>query len=429
MLRSLTLLTAVSLLVSSASAQRQAPAYARTGPSTSSPATPPADAGPPSAVTARGQSMLQGQRPAVLLTGYWPPTNEMLRRFSDDPVKNPQGWIGSDWQGRGYDVYAYFPEFNPPNCGNCGQGMGDLEVDYQDTVADFDLITNNLKPIAIITFSRGFANTSWEVESNQYNRLNWIDDFTAPFGPDMAPPDPTLPNFGLRLSALPVQRIVDDVDAAVPGVTPAICESGNGGGYLSEFIAYLGVWYQARNLDPLSADWCVAAGHVHVGSFVTNGNARMASRTTLGTVLDNVSEVLAAPPMLPHCDALPNSTGAGAALSPIGAPSISSDMFELVVQRVPDFTGGLLFYGPSRASLPFGNGLLCITGGITRVEARTANVAGAIRFPFDFTSLPLGLGMNPVTAGSTWSFQVWFRDAGTGAGFNTSNAVEITFVP
>lgn len=45
----------------------------------------------------------------ILLTGYWPPTNEMLRDWSTNPAQNPNGWAGGNWEGLGYDVYSYFP--------------------------------------------------------------------------------------------------------------------------------------------------------------------------------------------------------------------------------------------------------------------------------------------------------------------------------
>ena len=61
-------------------------------------------------------AQLPAPRPAILLTGYWPPSNEAVRPFSNNPVQNPGGWVGSDWEGRGYDVYSYFPEFSPPTC-------------------------------------------------------------------------------------------------------------------------------------------------------------------------------------------------------------------------------------------------------------------------------------------------------------------------
>ena len=35
----------------------------------------------------------------------------MLRPWSRDPVQNQTGWVGLNWEGRGYDVYAFFPEF------------------------------------------------------------------------------------------------------------------------------------------------------------------------------------------------------------------------------------------------------------------------------------------------------------------------------
>src|SRR6188474_964335 len=51
------------------------------------------------AASPRSDSQNAGSRPAILLTGYWPPTNEMIRHFSTDPVQNPGGWMGSNWEG------------------------------------------------------------------------------------------------------------------------------------------------------------------------------------------------------------------------------------------------------------------------------------------------------------------------------------------
>ncbi|MEM9798783.1 MAG: hypothetical protein AAGA20_00570 [Planctomycetota bacterium] len=383
----------------------------------------------PSAATPRGASLAAGQRPVVLLTGYWPPTNEAVRRFSTDPAKNPQGWVGSDWMGRGYDVVSYFPEFNNPNCFSCGTGFGDLIVDYQDTLVDFDQITDLHKPIAIITFSRGSIGITWEVERNQFNRANWVNDFVSPRQPNPAPPDASLPAEALRLTALPTQRIVDAVAAAVPGVQPFICESGSGGGFLSEYIAFLGVWYQARNADPLAPDWCVTAGHVHVGTNVSWPVASDAVDVTLATVLDHVEEILSCPPMLTYCDAVPNSTNAGGSLTARGWPSISDDTIELLVQRVPANTSGLPFYGPSRAMGTIGNGTLCVGGPLTRLPVAVADARGAMEIPLDLAAPPLGVGGNAVSAGTTWSFQAWFRDVGVGVGSNATNALEITFCP
>ena len=78
----------------------------------------------------------------IILTGYWPPTNEMIRHFSQNKNLNPEGWQGENWENRGYDIISYFPEFSDPDCTDCGQGSGDLEVDYQDTSEDFWPIFN-----------------------------------------------------------------------------------------------------------------------------------------------------------------------------------------------------------------------------------------------------------------------------------------------
>ena len=246
-------------------------------------------------VTAHASGQLGGgaQRPAIMLTGYWPPSNEMLRHFSANPVQNPEGWIGADWEGRGYDVYAFFPEFDPPDCVfNCGQGMGDLEVDYQDTSEDFWPIADSLQPIAVITFSKGSAGFSWEVEMNQYNRSEWVPDYTPPLMPTPNPPDDSVPAGTLRLSALPVDEIVDAVNAADLGVNAFICFAGDGGGFLSEFVAYHGVWYQNIHDAPGDPARCIAGGHVHVGGGIDWDIAQMAAQITVRTVIDYVDSVV-----------------------------------------------------------------------------------------------------------------------------------------
>jgi hypothetical protein len=108
------------------------------------------------------------ERPKIMVTGYWPPTNEMVRHFSQDLELNPV-WQGDNWEGRGYDVVSFFPQFEPADCNNCGQGYGELEVDYQDFSQDFWPIVDEIHPIGIITFSRGFNDMSWELENRLVN--------------------------------------------------------------------------------------------------------------------------------------------------------------------------------------------------------------------------------------------------------------------
>ena len=89
---------------------------------------------------------------------------------------------------------------------------GDLEVDYQDTSNDFWPIFNEYNPIAVITFSRGYMDQSWELEFNAYNRFNWINDFTAPFQPTPSPPDTDESVMYERNSNLPINEIIESID-------------------------------------------------------------------------------------------------------------------------------------------------------------------------------------------------------------------------
>jgi hypothetical protein len=230
----------------------------------------------------------------ILITGYWPPTNEMVRAFSTNAALNPDGWIGQNWESRGFNLYSYFPTFSNPNCTSCGAGMGDLMVDYQDTSNDWWIIANQIQPVAIITFSRtGNGPNDWICETNQYNRPMWVSDYIAPTQPTPAPPDASVPAGTNRPTNLPVQGIFDAIGASGLPITPEIDLKGDGGGFLSEFIAYHGVWYRDNHADIGDPTQCVAAGHIHVGSSISWANAHEAAKVTLRVLTDHVHDLLA----------------------------------------------------------------------------------------------------------------------------------------
>lgn len=393
-------------------------------------AEPQANLPRPDVVPVSGRTDLAaGARPAILVTGYWPPTNEMLRPFSRNPKQNPGGWVGANWEGRGYDVVAYFPEF--PN--GLGKGEGDLEVDYQDTSNDWWPITDDVDPIALVTFSRGFTDKSWEVEMNQFNRAQWIDDYESPFQPTPAPPDASVPSGFKRLSALPVQEVVDSIDLANLGLNAYICFSGSGGGFLSEFVAYHGVWYQNLHRDPMDPDWCIAGGHVHVGGLIPKQTARQAAEQTIRTVIHHVDSVRdpSCREVVPYCPTSQSSAGPGALLSTTGSTSITgNELTLLVTDSVPD-QFGVFFYGATQDSQPFGDGTLCVAAPHFRVgPPAQADGDGFVLHPLDLSQPPFASGPGKVTAGSTWHFQWWLRDpAAGGAGHNASSAVSVTFCP
>jgi hypothetical protein len=230
----------------------------------------------------------QRENPVILVTGFWPPTNEMIRHFSTSDMLNPEGWQGNDWEGRGYDVVSYFPEFENPDCDNCGMGYGNFEVDYQDTSNDFWPIVNALNPIAIITFSRGYIDLSWEMEFNYYNRLNWIGDYQTPVLPTPNPPDDSVSNYFVRNSTLPVENLVDAIASANLGLDPYVDWNGHPGQFVSEFMGYHGVWYQ--DTHSFGDNVCVIAGHIHVGGLIDWDTARLASEVSIREVINFVDQ-------------------------------------------------------------------------------------------------------------------------------------------
>ena len=217
----------------------------------------------------------------ILLTGYWPPTNEMLRKFSTNPSQNPGGWQGQNWEGRGYDIYAYFPEF-PGGVSSNPKGNGDFEIDYQDVGAwlppsaptgDFWRITGQVHPVAIMSFGQGAG--PWEIEFNARNlpSSSWSADYLTPTKPTPAPPDTTSPSGYVRHSSLPVETIAEAVNSAGLGINAWVDFDGDPGAFLCEYMAYHDGWYQSLHSDPNDQYCCLAAGFTHLASSVSVSNA------------------------------------------------------------------------------------------------------------------------------------------------------------
>ncbi|MBC8074111.1 MAG: hypothetical protein IAG13_37675 [Deltaproteobacteria bacterium] len=241
----------------------------------------------------------------MVLMGYWPPTNEMLRPWSTDPAQNPGGWIGANWNGLGYDVHAFFPEFPPDgdptnddigDDGAVGSPDFDLRVDYQATSADFWRIVDEHQPVIVLTTSRG-GDIGWEIEALEGGHgegnagdaaLDWASDA---HGVDVLPTETTVDartwdaitthRQGVTLpSQLPLQTIFDAT--SVLGVTEvAIDEIGTSGNFLSGFLALHGLYYQ------LHTEHAVAAGHIHVGLGLPVADASTLIEATLQVVLES----------------------------------------------------------------------------------------------------------------------------------------------
>ena len=125
-----------------------------------------------------------------------------------------------------------------------------------------------------------------------------------------------------------------------------------------------------------------------------------------------------------------NSTGNGATLGAEGSASTATDDLLLRASDLPPAQAALAFCGsgPNNggAGSPFGDGLLCVSGGIVRLGITSAGAdGGAVWGP--------SLGqIGAWNAGATRSFQCWYRDpqgGPCGSAFNLSNGLSIVFTP
>jgi hypothetical protein len=126
-----------------------------------------------------------------------------------------------------------------------------------------------------------------------------------------------------------------------------------------------------------------------------------------------------------YCATLPNSTGAAAAISASGQAWLALEDLVTFAAPVPAQVG-IFFHGAMTQQVPFGNGTLCVGGGIQRSGA-VLPVGQTASWAWDGASALSDLAP---FVGQTRHFQYWFRDtAAGGANFNTSNAISIEVVP
>ncbi len=234
------------------------------------------------------------------------------------------------------------------------------------------------------------------------------------------------------------------------GLTDPVHVYGHGGGNCSitgGYVArgpllpnYAGRYFFAdycagdlKSIDPSSPG--VATNHdsdVSISGFITSfgedSNGDLYCVVSAGRIYRIQEECMAS--INTYCTTSPNSAGSGALITTTGTGSISDNSFGLAASGLPT-TGvpGIFFYGPGQATIPFGQGTLCVAqAGIIRIKPPLfSSFLGTVNRSIDFTTFPFDSGAGAITPGSTWNFQFWYRDPGFG--FNLSNAVEVTFCP
>ena len=143
------------------------------------------------------------------------------------------------------------------------------------------------------------------------------------------------------------------------------------------------------------------------------------------------------PPPVNYCSSTPNSNASypnGASITYSGSRYISGGDGRLAVFGAAAGVPCVYVASASQAQVPFGNGFLCL--GAPRKRLGPTQTTSPSNLPFTsggsvFRDLDLTVApLDQITAGSTWNFQLWFRDAaGGGAQTNLSDAVSVTYCP
>ena len=127
-----------------------------------------------------------------------------------------------------------------------------------------------------------------------------------------------------------------------------------------------------------------------------------------------------------------NSTGAGAYMAGVGTLSVAANDLVLTATQAPSAVNCIVFMGNAAiAPLQLGDGLRCVGGNTVRFPLSVTGFLGTASYanvPGLSQTLPPGFQITP---GSTWHFQLWYRDPSGPCGntFNASNAVSATFGP
>ena len=130
------------------------------------------------------------------------------------------------------------------------------------------------------------------------------------------------------------------------------------------------------------------------------------------------------PSPVTYCNGAPNSVSLGGGIIEVtGSQDTTVNDTVLTATDIPSGVFGIFIYSMAQASIPVGDGTLCISGPFRLPPQSTGT--GTMQMTLDFGNLPPGGDILP---GQTWNFQAWFRDsAGGPAGSNLTSAQEVMF--
>jgi hypothetical protein len=131
-----------------------------------------------------------------------------------------------------------------------------------------------------------------------------------------------------------------------------------------------------------------------------------------------------------------NSTGKPALLASGGTGSVSADDLLIEALQIPPNVFGIYFMGAGQTSTPLGDGLRVaapgLGSGLYRFGAQQIGPDGrALLGPGIVAHSQAFPAAGEIQAGSSWNFQLWYRDVSgpCGNGTNVTNGVSVTFTP
>jgi len=135
--------------------------------------------------------------------------------------------------------------------------------------------------------------------------------------------------------------------------------------------------------------------------------------------------------MTTYCSSELNSTGLNALLSGSGSTVIADNNLNLSVIQVPPNKFGYFLMSDTQSFIPlFGGsqGNLCLGSPLVRFAAdiMQSTAQGTFDFSPDLSNLPQGTTFQP---GSTWNFQLWYRDNNPTSTSNTSDGLAVQWCP
>lgn len=125
-----------------------------------------------------------------------------------------------------------------------------------------------------------------------------------------------------------------------------------------------------------------------------------------------------------ECTSQANSTGHPGTLDFVGNTSVADDDLTLLATDLPSGTFGLLIQSLEPGHHPIAGGIFCVTPPFYRLPPGPATGTD-LHLRLEISNPPVMA--QTITAGSTWHFQCWYRDAGVTAGYGLTDALMFAF--